>query len=299
MTDTFTYSVDGQVTARTGTTPVSVGWNGEYTDPATGMVWLRARWYDPASARFITADPWQGNPATPVSLNRYLYANADPINNTDPTGLTTTITEVNVAQLVFDTLVGIGAGAVFGLQILNQIRDDHDPYPTLVPQRPSDPSDPDVALRPNRWAEEGWYPATEPFRGNGGKREHWCPDPANYAEPAGFKGHFPGDGGGVIDPEDVLFTQDSIRQTFGDGRSIYDLVDEIQDLGETPPELPEIRVFEYCGALWTLDNRRLWAAKQAGVPIPFRWATASEIEGDILNKGTTVTSGQSIEVRGS
>ncbi len=86
VTDTFTYSVDGEVTARTGTTAVSVGWNGEYTDPATGMVWLRARWFDPASARFITADPWQGNPANPVSLNRYLYANADPINNTDPTG---------------------------------------------------------------------------------------------------------------------------------------------------------------------------------------------------------------------
>jgi RHS repeat-associated protein len=89
VTDTFTYSVDGEVAARTGTTPVSVGWNGEYTDPTTGMVWLRARWYDPTSARFITADPWQGNPASPVSLNRYLYANADPINNTDPSGLFT------------------------------------------------------------------------------------------------------------------------------------------------------------------------------------------------------------------
>ncbi len=87
VTDTFTYSVDGEVTARTGTTTVSVGWNGEYTDPATGMVWLRARWYDPASARFITADPWQGNPANPVSLNRYLFANADPVNNTDPSGM--------------------------------------------------------------------------------------------------------------------------------------------------------------------------------------------------------------------
>ena len=89
VTDTFTYDVDGEVTARTGTTLVSVGWNGEYTDPATGMVWLRARWFDPASARFIVADPWQGNPATPVSLNRYLYANADPVNNTDPSGLFT------------------------------------------------------------------------------------------------------------------------------------------------------------------------------------------------------------------
>jgi len=103
VTDTFTYDVDGQVTTRTGTTAVSVGWNGEYTDAATGMVWLRARWYDPASARFITADPWQGNPANPVSLNRYLYANADPVNNTDPSGLQTyvdTLSEMEIQSIL-------------------------------------------------------------------------------------------------------------------------------------------------------------------------------------------------------
>lgn len=91
VTDSFAYSVDGEVTAREGTTPISVGWNGKYSDPDTGLVWLRARWYDPVSARFVSADPWHGDPSVPVSLNRYLYANADPVNNVDPTGLYTLV----------------------------------------------------------------------------------------------------------------------------------------------------------------------------------------------------------------
>ena len=87
VTDTWTYTVDGQLTARTGTTPVSVGGRGETHDTTTGLIWLRARWYDPATARFLSADPWHGNPANPISLNRYVYANADPVNMHDPTGL--------------------------------------------------------------------------------------------------------------------------------------------------------------------------------------------------------------------
>ena len=65
VTDTWTYSVDGQLTARTGTASVSVGWRGETHDQATGLIWLRARWYDPTTARFLSADPWHGNPVQP------------------------------------------------------------------------------------------------------------------------------------------------------------------------------------------------------------------------------------------
>ena len=89
VTDTWTYSVDGQLTARTGTTPVTVGWRGETHDTTTGLIWLRARWYDPATARFLSADPWHGDPSNPISLNRYVYANADPVNMHDPSGLFT------------------------------------------------------------------------------------------------------------------------------------------------------------------------------------------------------------------
>ena len=99
----WAFDVDGNPT--TGTPDgLWVGWNSELTDTTTGNVWLRARWYDPATARFLTADPWMGNPAEPISLNRYLYANADPVNLADPTGLFSMTEEVAVID-IHETLV--------------------------------------------------------------------------------------------------------------------------------------------------------------------------------------------------
>ena len=55
---------------------------GEYTDPETGFVYLRNRYYDTATGRFITEDPVRDG------LNWYKYANNNPINFYDPTGTT-------------------------------------------------------------------------------------------------------------------------------------------------------------------------------------------------------------------
>ena len=42
--------------------------------------------YDPASGRFTTKDSWQGDYNRPLSLNRWNYVYANPINDTDPSG---------------------------------------------------------------------------------------------------------------------------------------------------------------------------------------------------------------------
>ncbi len=47
---------------------------------------LRARYYNPRNGRFTQQDTYMGNNFDPTSLHKYLYANADPINYTDPTG---------------------------------------------------------------------------------------------------------------------------------------------------------------------------------------------------------------------
>ena len=62
------------------------GYNGEMQDAATGLVYMRARHYDAASGRFGSADSVLGSLAGPLSLNRYLYCGADPVNFVDPTG---------------------------------------------------------------------------------------------------------------------------------------------------------------------------------------------------------------------
>ena len=62
------------------------GYNGEEYDSATGMVYLRARWYEPAMARFAQKDIERGHLTDTISQNRYLYAANDPVNYTDPSG---------------------------------------------------------------------------------------------------------------------------------------------------------------------------------------------------------------------
>ncbi|MFF5340151.1 DNRLRE domain-containing protein [Streptomyces althioticus] len=79
------YSPFGEVTARSGTAGV-LGYQGEYTDPATGQVNMHARWYDPATGGFSSRDSWTLNPVPSVNANRYGYGNGDPLVNTDPSG---------------------------------------------------------------------------------------------------------------------------------------------------------------------------------------------------------------------
>jgi RHS repeat-associated protein len=69
-------------------TPVTIGtqsqlgYAGQYTDPSTGLVYMRARFYSPAFGQFLTRDPRQAQTRQP-----YAYAANNPLNRTDPSGL--------------------------------------------------------------------------------------------------------------------------------------------------------------------------------------------------------------------
>jgi RHS repeat-associated protein len=56
------------------------GVTGELQAGQTGLVYLRARWYDPAQGRFLQRDSFTGGPTRPQSLNRYAYAENNPVN---------------------------------------------------------------------------------------------------------------------------------------------------------------------------------------------------------------------------
>jgi RHS repeat-associated protein len=45
-----------------------------------------ARYYNPATGRFLSRDPEEGIADDPATLHKYLYANGDPVNAFDPTG---------------------------------------------------------------------------------------------------------------------------------------------------------------------------------------------------------------------
>jgi RHS repeat-associated protein len=68
------------------TTNVNHRYTGEYFDQESGLYHLRARDYDPVIGRFISMDEHPGKQTIPLTLNKYLYTNADPINYVDPSG---------------------------------------------------------------------------------------------------------------------------------------------------------------------------------------------------------------------
>jgi len=60
---------------------------------ATGLTYLRARYYDPSLGRFMSRDPVIGSPFGPQSLNRCVYASNNPVGLTDPSGLKAAVLE--------------------------------------------------------------------------------------------------------------------------------------------------------------------------------------------------------------
>ena len=67
-----------------GSSLTRYGFTGRERDAATGLIFYRARWYDPQSMRFLSEDPvgFAGG-----DLNLYGYAWQNPINYRDPFGL--------------------------------------------------------------------------------------------------------------------------------------------------------------------------------------------------------------------
>ncbi len=66
--------------------PTRHRYTGESYDSVTGLYHLRARDYDPKTGRFISMDEHPGSQSIPLTLNKYLYGNADPVNHVDPSG---------------------------------------------------------------------------------------------------------------------------------------------------------------------------------------------------------------------
>jgi len=79
---TYAYGPYGTVVSHTGSATTSLGYDGQYTDPSTGLIYLRARWYDPAAGQFISVDPLQAVTGSP-----YSYAGDNPLNQADPSGM--------------------------------------------------------------------------------------------------------------------------------------------------------------------------------------------------------------------
>lgn len=99
----YTYDSYGNLKGQTGTVDTPLRWDGQYQDRESGLYYLRARFYDPATAQFVSADP-----AVALTRSAYGYVNDNPLNGYDPTGLFCW----SVGCLLRDGAVAVGAVAV-------------------------------------------------------------------------------------------------------------------------------------------------------------------------------------------
>jgi RHS repeat-associated protein len=61
-------------------------YRGEQFDSDLGLYYLRARYYNPLTGRFMSRDPFGGYISIPFSQHAYNYAAANPVNWRDPSG---------------------------------------------------------------------------------------------------------------------------------------------------------------------------------------------------------------------
>jgi RHS repeat-associated protein len=100
---TYSYDPYGKPLTSTGSSSNPFRYAGQYTD-ATGLQYLRARYYDPETAQFLTRDPLEAQTRAP-----YGYADNTPVNATDPSGMLPSL------QGISDAIAGAGDEITVGL----------------------------------------------------------------------------------------------------------------------------------------------------------------------------------------
>jgi RHS repeat-associated protein len=121
VTDTYDYDAWGNTVNTTGSTPNVCLYRGEQYDPDLGLYYLRARYFNPLTGRFLARDSDYGTATDPRTLHKYVYTASDPVNRIDPTGHDGVVVGAlqrpmtgAFAQFLTNAIVGttVGAGAL-------------------------------------------------------------------------------------------------------------------------------------------------------------------------------------------
>ena len=117
------------------------------------------------------------------------------------------------------------------------------------------------------------------------------------------------------DTRNIRFSQSSISSTFDDGSSVNDLIYHFKNSPDYAANIEPIRLVKYKdlpsevqnylsvqnvspSTVFSLDNRRLYAAKIAKVKINSIWASSEDIKNiNMVKRFSTVTGGKSIKVK--
>ena len=105
VTDSYAYKAFGELVSQVGSTENSYQFAGEQFDGDLDQYYLRARYYDQGKGRFTQQDVWSGYSHDPITLNKYLYANASPVIYTDPSGYAANLGEASGVSSIQGVLV--------------------------------------------------------------------------------------------------------------------------------------------------------------------------------------------------
>ena len=126
VTDTYTFDAFGLLLEGSGSTVNNYLYTGEQFDPNTGFYYLRARFLNQDSGRFIWMDELLGDVFNPMSLNKYVYVHANPITNLDPSGNIPVIGYAILLSFVF-LLKGHDPGGPCGVKVGDDDFEDYRP----------------------------------------------------------------------------------------------------------------------------------------------------------------------------
>ena len=132
VTLTKQYEPYGDVLSTTGSGESMYGFDGEQTD-ASGLQYLRARYYATGLGRFISHDSWGGDSKIPMSYNAWLYGYANPVNFMDPSGNMVTPWGIDNNEYVYSCKAGFidfgHAGSINAFNVFNLLEKGDKQFP--------------------------------------------------------------------------------------------------------------------------------------------------------------------------
>jgi len=288
-------------------------YTGRERDADTGLMYYRARFYDPGIGRFIGSDPIGLN----GGINPYAYVGNHPTSLIDPSGL-----QKQGPQNFLESTKNPFSADHWVINAIWNTQVDLIPPGGYILDKTAQwswqsanhclPTSERVWAGGKLVGMTAAVVAAPPLIGRGlgllggllrsGGGAGVRAGATALGDGADAMATQAGAGEGLINPSNVRFTQDSIRATLKSGQSIDELAATLRgpDGANVARGMEPIRLVEKDGLLWTLDNRRLAAFAGTGRDIPFRMATGAEISAEWANKFTTTGTqgwGQFITVR--
>jgi len=123
--NSYAYNAFGDIKTSNETTANDFLYVGEQYDDETGLIYLRKRYYDPETGRFLSKDPFPGYITQPQTVNPYPYVGNNPINRTDPKG-----------EFWPEVIVGVTIAGLIAELIYTGLNPEEEPQKHIEPPEP-------------------------------------------------------------------------------------------------------------------------------------------------------------------